>query len=373
MSTRIALVGGGTGGHFYPLMAIAEAVREKTPDAELYYFGPEKYDADALTALNIRYRYCPAGKVPRYISFLKFVGPVIALWGTFVAIVKLFIVYPDVVMSKGGYTSVPVVLAAAFLRIPIVIHESDAVVGRANKLAKRFARYIAISYAEAAQFFPEGKTALTGIPIRKQLLAPSSPEDIAALGVDGSVPLILVIGGSQGAERINTLVLESLAELLPHYVVVHQTGKQNHASVVTTAETLITDQNLLQHYHPIAFLTPETLGTAYNAAAIVISRAGSTVIFEIALHGKPSIIIPIPEEISHDQRSNAYAYASSGAASVLEEGNLHAGLLTAEIGRIMGDQTLYTDMSTAARGFAPADAAAKIADILANIGAEHGS
>lgn len=183
----------------------------------------------------------------------------------------------------------------------------------------------------------------------------------------------MIIGGSQGAERINTLILDALDELLPKYTLIHQVGKDKYDTVVASAKALITDQNLAQHYRPVPTFDASTLGAAYNAADVVISRAGSTVIFEIALHAKPSIIIPIPEEISHDQRTNAYTYASTGAATVLEENNLTAGLLMAEIERIMGDQALYSQMATAAKTFAPADAAGKIATILVSIGEEHGS
>ena len=151
----------------------------------------------------------------------------------------------------------------------------------------------------------------------------------------------------------------------------HQTGRDLFAAASESAKTLIPDTNLLQRYHPIAFMDPQMLNTAYHAASVVISRSGSTTIFENGIHGKPSILIPIPEEISHDQRTNAYAYARKGAAIVMEEGNLQDGLLTAEIARIMKDQSLYKEMADAARAFAPRDAAAKVADILIRIGDEH--
>jgi len=372
---RVVLVGGGTGGHFYPLIAISEGLlakgAEKRTFVELYYIGPDPYDKKSLDALGITFISCPAGKRRRYRSFRNFLDIFKTIGGLFVAFIKLLILYPDVVMSKGGYTSVPVTFAARLLRIPIVIHESDAVAGRANKLSAKAARYIAISYSEAAQFFPQEKTALTGIPIRKTLLSPA-PEDAGTkLGLDTSLPTILVLGGSLGAERVNNLILESLDELLPQYNIVHQTGTTAFEPVQNAARALITDENLLSRYHPIAFMDSETFNLAYHTSSIVVSRSGSTTIFENAIHCKPSILIPIPEEISHDQRSNAYAYARTGAAVVMEESNLRDGLLVAEITRIMSDQAVYQEMSTAAQAFAPRDAAEKVADILMSIGNEH--
>ena len=371
----IALVGGGTGGHFYPLIAVAEALNAKSQEIGksflLYYFGPDPYDRASLDALGITFVKVPAGKRRRYRSFLNILDSFKVLAGIIVALYKLFWLYPDVIMSKGGFTSVPILFAARILRIPIVVHESDAVVGRANKFGARAARYVAISYAESAQFFPPEKTALTGIPIREILLAPAPPNAKESLGVDVSLPVLLVLGGSQGAERVNTLILESLDELLPAYTIIHQTGGALYEATKAAAEALITDQNLRMRYHPIGFLDAATLNVAYETASIVISRSGSTTIFETAAHAKPSILIPIPEEISHDQRTNAYAYARSGAAIVMEEGNLRDGLLAAEISRIMSNQDTYRSMATAAKAFAPRDAAGKIAKILMSIGEEH--
>jgi UDP-N-acetylglucosamine--N-acetylmuramyl-(pentapeptide) pyrophosphoryl-undecaprenol N-acetylglucosamine transferase len=371
---RIVLVGGGTGGHFYPLIAVAEVLRERaaaggTP-LEIFYAGPEPYDKDALASQDIRFLHCPAGKMRRYHALSNLFTPFITAWGFLVALVKLFVHYPDALLSKGGYTSVPLVLAAAFLRIPIVIHESDTSVGRANRIGARFATYIGVAYPDTAKFFPERKTALVGIPIRKALHAAPSA-DIRPLGIDASLPVILVLGGSQGAERVNTLILEALDELLAHYQLVHQTGAKNLDAVVKTADALIPDAALRGRYHPFGFLSAELLSAAYGAASLVVSRAGSTTIFETAIHARPAILIPIPEDVSHDQRTNAYAFARGGGAIVMEEGNLSDGLLAAEVNRIMNDAGVYEGMAKAAQSFAPADAAEKMADLLTGIATAH--
>src|SRR3989344_4049141 len=168
---RVVFVGGGTGGHFYPLIAVAEAVRERDraagEDSELIYIGPEPYNQSALDSVGLRYVYCPAGKRRLYRSILNWLDSFKIISGFFVAFFKLLWLYPDVIMSKGGYTSVPVILAAWLLRIPIMIHESDAVAGRANKLAARFSRYVAIAFPEVSEQFPKEKIALVGMPIRR--------------------------------------------------------------------------------------------------------------------------------------------------------------------------------------------------------------
>lgn len=368
--TRILFVGGGTGGHFYPLVSIAEVLCAQNIDVDLYYAGPERYDADALSSLGIRYVYISAGKKRRYKSFLNFLDSFKILFGTLLAIIRLYIIYPDVIMSKGSYTSVPVVLAAGFLRIPIVVHESDAVMGAANKLGKKFAEHVVVTYDELKTIAHKSVQKL-GIPTRKVLLQSPSSQAITRFNLDPQRPVIFVIGGSQGAERINELILETLDELLVDFSVIHQTGKQNFELCKATAESLFKDSALLKHYHLYPFLTGEEMNDAYHLASVVVSRAGSTSIYEIALHAKPSILIPIPEDISHDQRTNAYAYARVGGGSVMEEKNLTDGLLRAEIDRIMQDTALYERMSKAAESFARTDSAERVADLLLQIAQKH--
>ncbi len=367
---RIAFVGGGSGGHFYPLIATAEALRVTAEPMELFYIGPHPFDFPELARNDIKYLYCPAGKLRRYFSLQNGLDIFRTCFGFFVALYQLFVWYPDVIFSKGGYTSVPVLFAAWFYRIPVVIHESDSKPGRANMLARKFARYIGIAYAEVARFFPAGKTALVGIPIR-QVLTTINPDPFTTLGISRDLPLIYVTGGSLGANRINNLILRSLPKLLPHYQVFHQTGVAFEAITIQTAQALIADQNLLSRYYVRGSVDATTVGALLDAAAVVISRAGSTTLFEIALHGKPAIIIPIPEEVSHDQRTNAYAYARTGAASVLEEGNLTDNLLVAEIQSIISDTQKYQTMQAAAYAFAKPGAAAAVASALISISHEH--
>ena len=205
------LVGGGSGGHFYPLMATAEALRareaELGTDIRMYYIGPEIFDEPALGKLSISYVHCPAGKMRRYFSIQNFTDFFRNIYGFFVALYQLFSLYPDVVFSKGSHTSVPVVLAAFVLQIPIVIHESDAKPGRANMFARRFARYIGISYPEAAKFFEAKKTSLVGIPLRKAFYEEPNTKCLREQKIIPGDPYIMFVTGSLGAERLNNFVL----------------------------------------------------------------------------------------------------------------------------------------------------------------------
>lgn len=374
--TRIVLTGSGSGGHFYPLIAIAESLSASATNShhetpKLYLMAPNPYDRGSLFSYGIEYVHVPAGKVRRYFSIRNFFDFFKTLAGVFVALWKLYVIYPDVVMSKGSYTSVPVVIAATLLRIPIVIHESDVQLGMANKLASRIARIIAVSYEASLRFVPEDRSIRTGIPVRSELRSAYTGNAYETLGIEENGPLILVLGGSHGAERVNDLIITALDNLLPTYTILHQTGEQHAQIVSETAHALIKQKELLPKYHVRGFLTGEMMSAALTTAVLIISRAGSGTIYETALHGKPSILIPIPEEVSHDQRMNAYEYARTGAASVMEERNLTPHLLVAEITRIISSQPETLRMQEAARAFAPKDAAEKVATILNEIVATH--
>jgi UDP-N-acetylglucosamine--N-acetylmuramyl-(pentapeptide) pyrophosphoryl-undecaprenol N-acetylglucosamine transferase len=368
---RIMLVGGGTGGHFYPLVALAEAMCAVAPRPRLYYAGPNPYDETTLQKFNIEFVKIFSGKQRRYASLLNIIDSFKVFFGTLTALIKLFIIYPDVIVSKGGYTSAPIILAGAFLRIPILIHESDSVMGRANILGTRFAKDIVVNYPEIQVPKTRGAVHTLGIPIRKALMGKPTENMHEAFGIDPERPVILILGGSQGAERINELVLDSLDELLTRFTVIHQTGKAHFDLCTASADNLIPDTERRQYYIPKPFFSDTALNDLYALADLVISRAGSTSIYEIALHGKPSIIIPIPQEISHDQRSNAYAYARRGATSVIEESNITDNLLLAEIERIMKNREVYTEMSTAALNFGKTDTAERMTALILERAKQH--
>ena len=375
----IAFTGGGTGGHFYPIIAIVEAIHDLVREQhlvepQLYFLAPDPFDEKALFDNGIKYIHTPAGKLRRYASLANIAGVFTTFIGILSALLTLFRLYPDVVVSKGGYGSVPTVLAARILAIPTIIHESDAQPGRANLMAGRFANKIAIAFESAAQYFPkkvQSRIARTGIPIRKALLRTEPEGASELLGLDPSVPTILILGGSQGSVRMNETVLSCLPDLVSFANIIHQTGRANIANVEGVSRVALSESPHKERYHPFNFLSEVPLQRAAGAADLIISRAGATSIAEIGLWKKPAILIPIPESISHDQRANAYAYAGTGAAIVLEEGNLTPHLLASESRRIVGDTELAKKMGASAANFTDPNASRVLAAAALDIALSH--
>lgn len=377
----IVFTGGGTGGHFYPIIAIAEAMNDLARERHLvaptlYYLAPTSFDQKALFANNIVYIPIPAGKIRRYVSFKNITDFFKTFTGTISALITLFRLYPDAVMSKGGYGSVPTVLAARLLRIPLIIHESDAKPGRANLLAAPWATKIAISFESAADYFPKGvrdRIARTGIPIRKALTRVETEGAQQYLALEKELPTILVLGGSQGAMKINEAVLSALPDLVSFANIIHQTGHAHLKNIESVARVILAKEEHASRYHPIDYLSEISLQRAAGAANLIVSRAGANSIAEIGLWKRPAILIPIPESVSHDQRTNAYAYARTGAAIVLEEENLTPHLLVSEIRRIINDPELGRRMAVSAKGFTDPDAARILADEVLAIALSHES
>ncbi|HZS42888.1 MAG TPA: undecaprenyldiphospho-muramoylpentapeptide beta-N-acetylglucosaminyltransferase [Candidatus Paceibacterota bacterium] len=372
---KIVFCGGGTGGHFYPLIAVAEELRavmreEKLLEAQIYYLAPVPYSSKILFDHDITYKKIEAGKVRRYRSILNFFDLFKTGWGVIRALWKVFWIYPDVVFGKGGYMSFPVLFAAKLLKIPVIIHESDTVPGKVNLWAGKFARAIAISYPETASYFPKDKTVYTGNPIRKEIMIPATEGSFEFLNLQREVPTILILGGSQGAKIINERLLDCLAPLVENFQVIHQTGRKNIEEVKGRAKVILEKRPHPERYKPFDYLNDLALRMAAGASKLVISRSGST-LFEIAAWGLPSIMIPIPEKVSHDQRENAYAYARSGAAVVIEQENLTPEIMLSEIKRIMTNPEIYQKMQKAAKDFAKLDAAKKIAQEIIALGLEH--
>ncbi len=373
---KILFCGGGSGGHFYPIISIAEAINVESRNAhmlrpQLFYMAPTSYDTQALFANNITYIHNGAGKLRRYFSLLNVLDAFKTLWAIVTAFFRVYRIYPDVVVGKGAYPSFPVLVAARLLGIPVIIHDSDSKPGRVNAWAGKFAYRVSVSYPEAIKYFPQDVVAHTGQPIRASLQTLVDKNVGASyFNLQTTLPTILIIGGSQGSTKINEAILEILPKLVASYQVIHQTGANNFNEIKTTAQFLLGSSEHTNRYIPLPTLNQEELVHAASVSDLIISRAGST-IFEIALWGKPSIIIPIPETISHDQTANAYSYARSGAATVIEQTNLTGNLLFAEIQRILANSEIQQKMSAATQSVARTDSATLIAKEILKLGLEH--
>ncbi|MFZ2484668.1 MAG: UDP-N-acetylglucosamine--N-acetylmuramyl-(pentapeptide) pyrophosphoryl-undecaprenol N-acetylglucosamine transferase [Minisyncoccia bacterium] len=372
---RILFTGGGTGGHFYPIISIAEelnnlAKEKRLLELELFYMSPTPYNPGVLFENNITYKKNSAGKLRRYFSILNFFDLFKTGWGVLISLRQVYKLYPDVIFGKGGYASFPVMLAARILRIPVVIHESDTIPGKVNQWAGKFAQKIAVSYKDAAKYFPADRVAYTGQPVRKDVATPISTGAREFLKIPENVPVVLVLGGSQGAAKINDTILEDIKGLVKKYVIIHQTGKNNIVEAKATSEALLFDSQYKDRYKAFDYLNALAMRMAAGVASVVISRAGST-IFEIASWGIPSIIIPIGERVSHDQHSNAFAYARAGACNVIEEDNLTPNLLASEIERLVTNMAEREKMKAATKVFYKPDAARQVAEEILKIALGH--
>lgn len=372
---KILLTGGGTGGHFYPLIAIAEklvevADKQKIVDLKIYYMSDKPYDRRMLFENKIIFVQIPSGKMRTYFSIQNFFDMFKTATGAFFGILSMFFIYPDVVISKGGYAAFPAVFAAKLLRIPVIVHESDSYPGRLNIWTAKFAKYVAISWPEAAEYLPQEKTALTGQPIRKEILHgdPNGAHEFFKL--NSNIPTILVLGGSQGAQTLNDIVVDTLPVLLSKYQIIHQTGIKNLEEVVTRAKMLMDKNPNIERYFPIPYLNNLSTRMAAGCSNLIISRAGSA-IFEIASWGIPSIVIPITNSNGDHQRKNAYNYARGGACEVIEESNLTSHLFVSEIDKLLSSSQKLSQMKENALLFASPLAAEKIAKSAIDIALTH--
>ncbi len=378
---RILFTGGGTGGHIFPIIAVARQLnRIYTQSTEpigpgeetvlqMYFLGAGGF-SDILSQEGIKARTILAGKIRRYFSVKNILDLFKMPIGLLQAFCYLYVWMPDVIFSKGGFGSVPVVIIGWLFRIPILIHESDSIPGLANRLAGKLAKRIAISFSFTEQYFPAEKTALVGNPFRlgiTQICLSTNPAEKerakALFQIAGQKPLIFIFGGSQGAQKLNEITLSVLPQLLERYEIIHQTGAKNLEEVKEKASQI----SASAEYHILPFLNEEEYAAAYLLADLVISRASSS-IFEIAACAKPSLLIPLPNSASDHQKKNAFAYAQAGAAVVIEQANLTPNLFLNEIVKILDDQNLIQQMSQNAKNFSRPEASQKISQALLEMG-----
>ena len=284
--------------------------------------------------------------------------------GTLQAIIYIFFLNPSIIFSKGGYGSLPCAIAGWMLITPIFLHESDTVPGFANKFASRLAAEIFVSFPiKKVPYFPAHKMILVGNPIRKEIMEGSAEEAKILFRLSGAKPVILILGGSQGASRINNVVLNILPELLSNFEIIHQTGKKNFQEVKTESKVVI-NKELEKYYHPCPFLKEVDIKHAYRACDLIVSRAGAGSIFEIAACGKPSILIPLKESAQNHQVKNAYAFAENETSLVLEETNLTPHFFFGKIKNLLSNPAKLEKMKKGAKEFSKPRAARIIAEYI---------
>ena len=329
---RIILTGGGTAGHVTPNLALIE--RLKLMGFAVDYIGSDTgIEKTLLANIDIGFHLIAAGKMRRYFSVQNFVDIFRVILGFIQSLRLMWTLRPDLVFSKGGFVSTPVVWAAWLFRVPAILHESDLTPGLANKLALPFAKKICYSFPETIDYLPTDKSVHTGIPVREELLHGNGDIGRQLLGFEQDRPLLLVIGGSLGSEAINQAVREALEELLEQFNVVHVCGAGR------IQETL----QSFEGYRQFEYLRDQ-LRHVLAITSLVISRAGATMLFELLALKKPNLLIPLSRKASRgDQILNAESFRAQGYSMVLQEEELSRKTLLQQLRRLYEQRNQFID------------------------------
>ncbi len=357
---KILMTGGGTGGHLYPALAVAEALKKLSKDLEIDFVGSNRgIEAKEVPEAGYRFRGLDTTGFPRRLGPRSFV----AAWSFGRAILAARAILreaaPDVVFSTGGYASAPVVVAARLERIPLVLHEQNSIPGLTNRIACRFAAEVYLAFACARRFFPKrGHLRLAGNPLREQVTTGSRSRALRLFRLEESRRTVLVFGGSQGARSINDALLAALPQFAGKEDVqfLVQTGEADYDRVVARCRE-IKVQIWARRFIP-------NMGDAYALADLVVCRSGAMTISELAACGLPAILVPYPHATANHQRLNAEQLAEAGAALIIEDAQLDGVELARAIEELLGQPRRLREMSVNALRVARPDASAKIARAL---------
>jgi len=368
---KVVFTGGGTAGHILPIIAVTREIKRSysKEDLRFCYIGPkDRFSATLFSKENIKLKSVLSGKIRRYINIKTIFQNLIDILKIPIGIIQaffyIFFLFPDLIFSKGGYGSIPVVIAGWILRVPIFLHESDVSPGFANRILSRFALEIFISFpVQKTEYFSPKKLISAGNPIRTEILEGSSEIAKKIFSLTGIKPVILVLGGSQGAQRVNDLLLAILPQLLQNFELIHQCGQKNFKTIEAESKVVM-PEDLKIYYHLFSFLSELELKNAYKAASLVVSRAGSGTIFEIAACQIPSILIPLPESAQNHQVKNAYLYAERRACIVIEEDNLTPHFFLEKLKYLFSHPQELEKMGEGAKDFARPKAAKIITEYI---------
>lgn len=322
---KIVFTGGGTAGHIMPNIAIIEHLK----DYEIYYMGSDGMEKNIVTKMkNIKYIEIPSVKFIRSFNLKNLLIPFKLLKCINVCKSKLKEISPDIIFSKGGYVSIPVCLAGAKLKMPIITHESDLTVGLANKIIAKKAKYLCCSFKETADNF--GKNSIfTGSPIRPSIMKGNKEIIFKRHNIIPNKPIILIVGGSLGAKAINECIWQNIEKLTSKYIIIHIVGKNN-------LNKKLNNKNYIQ----LEFA--QDIENYFDACKISISRAGSNTIFELLALAKPMILIPLPLSASRgDQILNAENFQKNGFASIISQEELNINKLIENIDKILKNENMY--------------------------------
>ncbi len=358
----MVITGGGTGGHLFPGIAVADELRSMDRDAEIMFIGTERgIESQVIPKSGYTIRYVEAAGFVGMPLHRKLAALLTLPVSVFRARAMLGEAGPDVVVGTGGYVSVAPVLAARLLGIPTVILEQNLVPGLANRMLGKVADAVAVTYHESMAFFPRSKTYLTGNPVRPGIAEGSREEALELFSLEAGRVTVVVLGGSRGASTINTMMLNALNSMLDireGVQFLHQTGEKDYEHVRDVYRKMRFKAMVVPFIYQMA--------DAYAAADLVVSRAGATTLSELAALGKPSIIIPYPHAEGH-QEFNARKLLEAGACRMITERELTAERLSENIRELCLSGELREEMAKNSRALGRPEAARKVIDIAMSL------
>jgi UDP-N-acetylglucosamine--N-acetylmuramyl-(pentapeptide) pyrophosphoryl-undecaprenol N-acetylglucosamine transferase len=373
---RILISGGGTGGHIYPALAVARELQARY-DADILYLG----DANGLETKIVPPAGLPmvtitAGKLRRYFSLQTFADIGRVPVGMMQALRHVQNFHPDAAFTSGGYVSVPAGLAARIEGTPLVMHQQDVPVNLANRLLTPFATRISVSFPDSLRHFPRRRTALTGNPVREEILAMVGADPVphkVRFGFSPEWPVLLVTGGSQGARHLNQVVVNALPGLLKHCHVLHVSGGLTYEATRHAADAQLAALSEAHgRYRLYPYLNDE-MPAALAASDVVLCRSGASTLTELAVMGKPSVLVPLPPGFTGSpQAVNAEMFRRAGAAEMVLDRNLTPTTLGKALYPLLDNPSRLTLMSSAARTLGHPEAAATLAEMVASLARSNG-
>ncbi|OGH18818.1 MAG: hypothetical protein A3F31_04555 [Candidatus Levybacteria bacterium RIFCSPHIGHO2_12_FULL_38_12] len=364
------IITAGGGGHFAPALSVYQQLSK---DTDILIIG-RKYSLEGMKTLSLEYKTAKeygikfkpliAGRLQRTFTRYTFASLLKIPIGLVQSFYMLSTFQPDVVFATGGYVTVPVCIAAFFLRIPIVIHEQTLGIGLSNKIISYVAKAICISFKESEACYPKEKTVLTGNPIRQEIMSPSLsvPDYITKEFLSLSDPVVYITGGSLGSHGINLAVEACLSKLLKKYRIIHQTGD---AQKFADFERL--EKRKSHRYIPVRFISPNQTGYILKLADLVISRAGMNSISEFIYTKKPALLIPLMSTQKGEQKKNALYFTHAGLGQILSEDNLSEEILYQKVEKMMNKIDEYKNNFKRSNILIRKDAAKKVIDVITSI------
>jgi len=361
---RVCLAGGGSGGHLYPCIAIAEAIARRCSDAELLLIGARRGpDGARLAKQQWPYRLISARALPYGRPLQRLANLVWLAWAQLEALAILRRFRPHVLVATGGYVAAGVAPAARLLRIPAVLHESNAVGGRTTQLLAAHAAAITVGFEQAMDVFPREKTHFTGQPVRSDILGPTREAGRRMFELSADADTLLVTGGSYGARSVNEATVAALPELLSNGAVqiLHIAGEADYSRTDESVSRLGIDSS---RYRLVSY--SEHMGHALAAADLIVCRAGANTMAEVAARRVPAIVVPYPHAAAH-QEANTRPFVEAGAAVMVADAELSADKLALLARRLLKDRPTRRRMADAAAGLARPDAADAVAEVVISV------